>query len=109
LYPETCAYLLLTTKHHQSLATTGPGHHILYETSIPKAYVMFFLPLEIDRNVAAEDVRKWNILGAIQGSSMVWKSIMLTVIQNYYVQCCFGTAFYSSPVIMKTMNGSRPY
>jgi hypothetical protein len=50
------------------------------------------LPLEIDSNVSAEDIRKWNILDAIQVISKVWNSFMLTVIQNYCVQCCFGTA-----------------
>jgi hypothetical protein len=50
------------------------------------------LPLEIDRTVSAEDIRKWNILDAIQDISKVWNSFMHTVIQNYFVQYCFGTA-----------------
>jgi len=50
------------------------------------------LPLEVDRNVSAEDIRKWNILDAIQDISKVWNSFMPTVIQKYCVKCCFGAA-----------------
>jgi len=56
------------------------------------SHITCFLPLEIDRNVSAEDVRKWNILDAIQDISKVWNSVMPAIVQNYCVQCCFGTA-----------------
>jgi hypothetical protein len=49
------------------------------------------LPLEIDRNVSAEDIGKWNFLDVIQDISKVWNSFVPTVVQNYCVQCCLGT------------------
>jgi len=57
-----------------------------------RTFFLFFLPLEIDRNVSAEDIRKWNILDTIQDISKVWNSFMPAVVWNYCVQCCFGTA-----------------
>jgi hypothetical protein len=51
-----------------------------------------FLLREIDRDVPAEGVRKWNILDAMQGVSMAWESIVPAVIQNCFAKCGFSTA-----------------
>jgi hypothetical protein len=40
-YPEACASLLPTAKHRHLHATSRPGRHMLYATSVPKACSMF--------------------------------------------------------------------
>jgi len=46
----------------------------------------------MDRNVPTEDMRKQNILIAMRGISMIWKSIMLAVIYKSFAKCAFGIA-----------------
>jgi hypothetical protein len=42
-------------------------------------------------DVPAEEVKKLNILNALQGICMTWESIMVAVIQNCFAKCGFGT------------------
>jgi hypothetical protein len=55
-----------------------------------KHLVCFFLQ-EIDRNIPAADITKWNILAAMHSVAMSWASNVHVVIQNCFAKCWFGT------------------
>jgi hypothetical protein len=71
-------------------ATTGPRHHVSYETGVPKASNALSLR-EIDRNFPAEEI-KWKILDAMRSVPAAWEVIVPTAIQNCFVKCCLGAA-----------------
>jgi hypothetical protein len=52
---------------------------------------VLFLLWEIDRNVPAAYIRKWNIWDVISGVAMSWESTVLIVIWNCFAKCGFGT------------------
>jgi hypothetical protein len=49
-----------------------------------------FLLREIERNVPATDIRKWNVMDAMRGIAVAWESITTTVVQNCFSKCGFG-------------------
>jgi hypothetical protein len=49
-----------------------------------------FLLQEIERKVPTTDIRKWNVMDAMQGIAVAWESVTSTVIQNYFSKCGFG-------------------
>jgi hypothetical protein len=49
-----------------------------------------FLLREIERNVPATDIRKWNVMDAMRGIAVAWESVTSTVIQKCFSKCGFG-------------------
>jgi hypothetical protein len=45
-----------------------------------------------DKNAPPGDIRKWNILDAMESVAMEWKYIMPAVIQNCFAKSGFSTA-----------------
>jgi len=55
-------------------------------------HLVHFLLEETERDAPTEEVRKWNILDAVQGVLMAWESIMSAVTKNCFVKCSFSNA-----------------
>jgi hypothetical protein len=81
--------VVLSAKHYQLLGTTGPGHHKLYDMRVLEVCSTFFVARNRYEPVA--DIRKLNILNAVHGVAVAQKSIMPTVIQNYFAEYSFST------------------
>lgn len=51
---------------------------------------MHFVLREIERNIPATNIRKWNVMDSMRGIAVMWESIKSTAIQNYIFKCGFG-------------------
>jgi hypothetical protein len=56
--------------------------------SLPETSSVILVARDIDTNLLAIDIRKWNVMDAMWGVAEAWESITSSVIQNCFAKCC---------------------